>query len=134
MPWFLSRHNQTIKRGIKMENRINWSDQDWAKHLGIEVKDLPRVRNFINDNYDVATVRNQFTNKYSVALYKYHKSPSGFKTLQLMATANQEFAESAQAVKYANEQFLSKLEMTDLWAKSLNMPKRALQLLSIRER
>lgn len=117
-----------------MGNRINWSDQDWAKHLGIEVKDLQRVRNFIQDNYDVTIVRNQNTNKYTVALYKYHKSPSGFKTLQLMATANQEFVESAKAAKYANEQFLSKLEMTDLWAKSLNIPKRALQLLSIRER
>ena len=117
-----------------MENRINWSDSDWAKHLGIEERELKRVRNFVNENYDVATVRNQFTKKYSVALYKYHVSPSGFKTLQLMATANQEFAEAAQAVKYANENFLSKLEMTEDWAKSVNMPKRALQLLSIRER
>ena len=117
-----------------MENRINWSDQDWAKHLGIEVKDLPRVRDFVNDNYYVTTVRNQITNKYSVALYKYHKSPSGFKTLQLVATANKEFAESAQAVKYANENFLSTLEITDAWTQSLNIPKRALQLLSIRER
>ena len=117
-----------------MENRINWSDQDWAKHLGIEVKDLPRVRNFVNDNYDVTTVRNQITNKYSVALYKYHTSQSGFKTLQLMATASKEFPESAQAIKFANENFLSTLEMDDNWAKSVNMPKRALQLLSIRER
>ena len=117
-----------------MENRINWSDEQWASHLGIETKDLPRVRNFIDENYSATIVRNKNTNNFTVALYKYHVAPSGFKTLQLMATATKDFPDSAKATYYANSEFLPNLELSDFFEKSLKMPKRALQLLSIRER
>lgn len=117
-----------------MENRINWSDEQWASHLGIEPKDLPRVRDFMNENYSAAIVRNKNTNNFTVALYKYHVAPSGFKTLQLMATATKDFPDSAKATYYANNEFFPSLEMNDFWDKSLKIPKRAFQLLSIRER
>lgn len=117
-----------------MESRINWSDKQWAEHLGIETKDLPRVREFVKENYETAIVRNTDTNKFTVALYKYHVSPSGFKTLHLIATGVKDYLNSPDAVRYANTEFFPGLELADFWVKSLKMPKRALQLLSIRER
>ena len=70
-----------IIRGIKVENRINWSDQQWAKHLDIAVTDVRRVRNYIQENYHAEITRNTETNKFAVTLYKYNISRSGFKVL-----------------------------------------------------
>ena len=118
-----------------MEDRINWSDEQWAVHLGIPVTTLSHTRNSVDDQYLVNVVRSTMNaNLFTVALYKRNTMPSGIKTLQLIATAPKEFPESFEARKYANNEFLPSLEMTDDWARMARLPKRALQLLSIRER
>ena len=118
-----------------MQDRINWSDEQWATHLEIPVTQLSRIRNSVDEQYLAEIVRSTVNAKnFTVALYKRNTALSGIKTLQLIATAPKEFSESFEARMYANNEFLPSLEMTADWAKIAKLPKRALQLLSIRER
>ena len=118
-----------------MEDRINWSDEQWAEHLGIPVTQLFYTRNSIKEQYAVDIVRNdQNKNIFTVALYQIRTSPSGFTTRQCIATAPKEHSDSVAARNYANKEFLPALEMSDTWVKTTHLPKRALQLLSVMER
>ena len=114
--------------------RLTWTDENWANHLGCPVKDIPSIRKYLDNNYVVAIERNKFTGKYSLAMYRYDVAPSGARRLQLLLSDDKHGSvDVKQAIHDANN-VISKLELTDFWSKALNVPKRALQMLLIRER
>ncbi len=117
-----------------MSSRVNWTDTQWAMHFGMNVKNVPMIRNVIAESYSAAIVKNTKTAKYAVAVYRYEITPSGFKRPILMVTSKQDFDKSDDAVKYANETFLPNLELTQYWAHALGVPYKALQMLYIKER
>lgn len=117
-----------------MKPRINWTDQQWAMYLDVNIKNLPRIRNLVNENYSAMIVIDKKTSNRAVAIYRYEITPSGFKRPILMATSKKTFNETDDAVKYANEEFLPNLVLTEYWSRTLGVPDRALQMLSIKER
>jgi len=117
-----------------MASCINWTDQQWAMHFGMSVKNIPMIRRFVTEHYTATIVKHKETSKYFVAVYKYDISPSGFKRPILMVTSKEGFDKSDEAVTYANEQFLPGLRLTEFWAKAFGVPEKALQMLFVKER
>jgi len=102
--------------------------------LGMDIRNVPMIRKIITENYSATIVKNKKTSKLTIGIYKYEITPSGFKRPFLLVTAKQDFEKTQDAVKYANEQFLPGLELTEYWAKSFGVPSRALQMLCVKER
>ena len=117
-----------------MQSRIEWTDEQWAKHLGTSVEKIPQIREIINDAYAAAVVRNGRSGKMAVAVYTYEITPSGFKRPLLSVTSNKEFEQPSAAIKYANEEFLPKLTLSKYVVSSLKVPAAAIQMLSIKGR
>ena len=117
-----------------MSSCANWTDMQWATHFGLSVKNVPLIRNIIENRYSAAIEKNTQTALYVVAVYRYEMTPSGFKRPILMVTSKKCFSKPHDAVKYANEQFLPALELTEYWSRELGVPAKALQLLNIKER
>ncbi len=118
---------------LQSKNRLDWNDADWAAYLGCSVRQVATYRVELDKYYIPTIERNRKSGKYSFALYRYHVSPSGFKRLQLLVSDSRAFDDAAKATKIANE-IISNWELSDTWAKTLHMPKKAIQMLLIREK
>jgi len=125
-----------IKSLVRCKPRLEWTNLEWANHLECPIQEISSIRKFLNDNYVMAIERNRKTGRYSFAMYIYHNAPSGAKDLHLMLSADDEkhtFVNPMDALRDANN-IISSLEFSDFWAKTLNVPKRALQMMLIREK
>ena len=119
---------------VKPKSRFEWTSLDWASYLGCSVHEIPSIMKFLGNTYVTAIERHKVTGRYSFAMYKYHTAPSGAKDLHLMLSDDKHsFPNITDALCYANN-IISTLEFTDFWAKMLNVPKRSLQMLLIREK
>ena len=117
----------------RQKSRLEWTDENWADYLGCPVKEIPSIREFLNETYVTAIERNKITGRYSFAMYKYDSAPSGHKRLQLMLSDDKHsFTNIIDAVRDANN-VISTLELSDFWADALNVPKRALQMMLVRQ-
>ena len=113
--------------------RLDWQDVDWAKYLGCSVQQVQEYKEFLNNNFVPVIEHDKKNNRYSFAMYRYHTHPSGHKSLQLMSTRDVGFATRAEAIDDANS-IISCMEFTAFWEKMYNMPKRAIQMMLIREK
>ena len=115
-----------------MENRINWSEPQWANHLGTTVQELPQIRRCISDNYGIEIARNSETGKYVGRIIEYQRSLHDFFTLtKVVSTAPKEFAESEKAIEYTKNEFLANLVIPGFRFKGGNLPAGAFQLLAV---
>ena len=115
-----------------MENRINWSEPQWAQHLGTTVQEMPYIRRCISDNYGVEIARNTNTGKYVGRIIEYQKSLHNFFTLtKVISTAPMEFSEPDKAREYTKNEFLAHLVIPGFKFKGGKLPAGAFQLLAI---
>lgn len=121
------------KKDWRKESRLTWTDENWASYLDCPVKDIPSIRKFLDDNYVVAIERNKITGKYSFAMYRYDVAPSGVRRLQLFLSDDKHSSSDIKKAMHDANNIIATLELTDFWVKALNIPKRALQMLLIRE-
>ena len=105
-----------------------WSDLDWANHLGCPVTEIPSIRDYMYKNHSSLIATDTKTGQRYVRIYRHEITPSGFiRPMQIYASELMQ----PDFVKEANDK-ISGLEMNDFWAKAWNVPKSALQLLWIR--
>ena len=122
-----------MAQGIILENREMWSDKEWASYLNCPVEKIAEYRKILNDNFVLGVEQNKETKKYSFVSYKWHIHPSGHRSSQLWLTDDlHRFDTFSQAAQYANQNIISKLQLTDFWAKQYNIPSKALQMMLIR--
>ena len=114
--------------------QLNWTDKQWAAHLGCDVPRVQKIRKFILDNYFVGVGQIAGTTRYSCGLYRIDCAPSGFPRFYVVQSLNKDFETSAAATKYANEKFIPNLELLPSMAKIANVPARALQMLHVQEK
>ena len=118
---------------VRQKPRLQWTDLDWANYLQCTVQEIPDIKDFLDKNYVMAVERNKMTGRYSFTMYKYHTAPSGNQSLQLLLSDDKHsFVNIMDAVRDANN-IISTLELSDFWARALNVPKQALQMMLIRE-
>ena len=117
-----------------MTARIKWTDDQWAKYLGVNVKDIEKIRNTVNQHYESTIVKNQKTGMHAVAIYRYDITPSGYKRPILVVTSNKEYQNAEDAVKFANDTFLPNLKLSQAWARAYEIPTKSIQMLYVKER
>lgn len=113
-------------------NRLQWTDKDWATYLGCPIDKIQEYKNILDKNYLMAIERDKNSGKYFMAVYRYDIAPSGFQRLQLLLSGNKRFDNVVNALQDANR-IISHMELNDFYAKQLNMPKQAIQMMLIRE-
>ena len=117
---------------VSLKSREYWSDKDWANYLDCPVEKIAEYKKILNDNFVLGIEQNKETKLYSFVSYKWHIHPSGHKSSQLWLTDDlHRFDTYSQAAQYANQNIISKLQLTDSWAKIYNIPSKALQMMLI---
>ena len=115
-------------------SRLEWKDTDWARYLDCSVQKIPEFRKVLSENYVTAVGQDKKTNLYSFVLYRYDFSIAGTKRVRLLLSDDKnKFNDFGHAVQHANN-IISTLELSDIWAEALNVPKRAIQMMLIREK
>lgn len=118
---------------MSLKSREYWSDKDWANYFGCPVEKIAEYRKTLYDNFVLGVEQNKETKQYSFVSYKWHIHPSGHKSMQLWLTDDlHRFATYDQATQFANQNIISKLQLTDFWAELYNIPSKALQMMLIR--
>ena len=114
---------------VKQNSRQNWSDLDWANYLNCPITEIPSIKNYMQENYSSLISTNMHNGKRFVRLYRHEITPSeSIRPIQIYSAE----LHTPNFVREANDK-ISTLELTDFWAKALNVPKRALQMMLIRE-
>ena len=118
---------------VQQKPRLKWTDLDWATYLDCPVQEIPSIKKFLDDTFVMSIARQKSTGRYCFAMYKYDFAPSGATRLQLIKSGNNSFSNIMYALHDANNNIISKMELTDFWAKTYNVPRRALQMMLIHE-
>ena len=113
---------------MKTTPREKWSDLDWANHLGCPITEVSSIRDYMYKNNSSLIATDTKTGKRYVRVYRHEITPSeSIRPIQIYASE----LTQPDFIREANDK-ISGLEMNDFWAKALNVPKSALQLLRIR--
>lgn len=115
-------------------NRDTWLDIDWAVYLGCSVKKVREYREILSKIFLTDISFHKTTGKYAFCLYKYHKHPSGFESLQLVNSSNIEFDSVEEARNHANTNIIPKLMLNKFRAKQIGVNAKAIQMMLIREK
>jgi hypothetical protein len=114
--------------------QLTWTDKQWATYLGCPVQEVSKIRVFIKENFFPLIAQDTTTGEYNFVMTRMHESMSGTKSVIQMMSSMQKFSTSESAAKHANNEIIPVLEFTHVWAQSLGVPERALQMLHIKER
>ena len=117
-----------------LKNRLEWNDKDWAKYLNCPVSKIPEYRKALSEMFLPVIEQNKLDGLYYFAMYKYHISIAGTKSLQLYLTKDKPGFKTVQEAVEDGNKAISTFEFTDFWAKMYEMPKQALQMLLIKPR
>jgi len=121
-------------QGQTMEDRINWSDQDWAKYLNCPVEKIPEYRKALSANIVMEV---HFCNANERYEFRIFKKVIGSKGRKIKSPVLLDWVhahhDKAQVVRCANE-MISSLELKDEVAKKFNVPAKSVQMMLIRER
>lgn len=113
------------------ENRLKWTDVDWARHLGCSAKIVVESRKWLESNIFANVNIDPKTETYGIEVSKRHDTPSGaFRTIPIM-TIRTTYKTADDCIKYANEKFIPTLELTRFWAQTYGVPQRTLQMLRV---
>jgi hypothetical protein len=114
--------------------QLNWTDEQWAAHLGCAVRRIPFIRRIICANFFPCIVKNEENGRYLFCMTRKYYAPSGAERVKEFFTYDKEFNSSESAIKYANQEILPGLKLTPFGARAMNVPVGALQMLHISER
>ena len=114
--------------------QLNWTDEQWATHLGCVARRIPCIRKIICANFCPGIYQNKENGKFSFYVTKKYYATSGTERFKLFLTSDKEFESSERAIKYANQEILPCLKLTPFGARAMNVPEGALQMLHISER
>lgn len=117
-----------------LKNRMEWNDKDWAKHLNCHVSKIPEYRKALTEMFLPVIEQNRLDGLYYFAMYRYHISMAGTKSLQLFLTKDAPGFKTKQEAIDDGNKVISTLEFTDFWAKIYEMPKKVLQMMLIKQR
>lgn len=109
-------------------DRLYWTDENWAKYLRCPIKDVEEWRNILNANYDVCVELCKNDNMYHLRIY--YKGQG----LRLIAFSSQGFYSEQSAIMNANETIIPILSLNPLMSQKLGVPREALQMVLIKEK
>ena len=114
--------------------QLTWTDKQWAAHLGCPVQEVPSIRAYVYANFFPVIEQNNDTKEYNFLVTSMSTSMAGTRRVMPMVSDDKVFADFKTAVQYANNEAIPKLELKKFWSDALYIPKRALQMLHIKEK
>ena len=114
--------------------QLNWTDKQWAAHLGCAVQEVQNIRAYVRANFFPVIEQNNDTKEYNFLMTKMSTSMAGTRRVMPMVSDKKLFSDFESARTHANNEVIPKLELTKFWSDALYIPKRALQMLHIKER
>ena len=112
--------------------QLNWTNEQWAAHLGCAVQRVPVIKAFVKENYFPGIATHSETGMHMFYMSRRNVSPSGAERIIPLLSSNKEFEDLSKAIRYANQEILPRLELTKAAADSIGIPARALQMLHIK--
>jgi len=114
-------------------DRLNWTDKDWAAYLGCPVEHIQKYRDRLEKDFVSRVDIKKSDGNYHYCLYTYRVNESGNKMLQPIYSSTTGFSSEKNAVDEANEKIIPILLLPEPYARKNNMPDKALQMLVIKE-
>lgn len=114
--------------------RLDWENKDWATYLGCSAKDIPVYKKVLKKNFVSCIERDEYTGRYSFALYRYNFVQFGRKKRRLILTSENTFKAPKDAIKDANSVIIPGLRLEASWADAWKIPEKAIQMMLIREK
>ncbi len=114
------------------ENRLKWTNEDWARFLGCSGPLVVKYRKMVNDNFYAYVGRHIDTKKYDFAIERRHDTPSGSPRFIPMLTTSRHFDTEHECRNWVQKTLIPSLELNDFYASLYKMPARALQLVKVR--
>jgi hypothetical protein len=113
--------------------QLDWTDKQWAAHLGCSVQEVPHIRTYVYANFFPVIEQDKDTKAYNFMMTRMSTSFAGTRRVILTVSDKKAFADVESARTHANNEVIPKLELTKFWSDALYIPKRALQMLHIKE-
>ena len=114
--------------------QLNWTDKQWAIQMNCPVQEIPSIRAYVHANFFPVIAKDKNTKAYNFIMTKMGTSMAGTRRVMPMISDKNVFSDFESARTHANNEVISKLELTKFWSGAYNIPQRALQMLHIKER
>ena len=114
--------------------QLNWTDKQWAIHMGCPVQEVPSIRTYVHANFFPVIEQDKDTKAFNFLMTEMATSIAGTRRVMPMVSDKKSFSDFESARTHANNEVIPKLELTKFWSDALYIPQRALQMLHIRER
>ncbi len=112
------------------ENRLNWTDVEWAKHLGCPTYMAEAYRKIVNDIYMLSIKFDIKSYTYRIHIERNYKTANGTEKRMTVASSTAVFRTAPQALIYAWKNFIPSLELRQYGNPEYELPPRAIQLLN----
>jgi hypothetical protein len=114
--------------------QLNWTDKQWAIHMGCPVQEVPSIRTYVHANFFPVIEQDKDTKAFNFLMTEMATSIAGTRRVMPKVSDEKSFSDFESARTHANNEVIPKLELTKFWSDALYIPQRALQMLHIRER
>lgn len=114
--------------------QLNWTDKDWAAHLGCAVQDVPKFKHYLEQNFFVGIWQEDDTKLKHAEIQVRRDTPSGNIRYVSMVTSPGFNISLEDMVEYTNNEFIPSLELRLVAAGLRGVPPKILQMLHIHEK
>ncbi len=114
--------------------QLKWTDKQWAEHLKCSATDLPRFKNYLQENFWLALWQERDSGLKYAQVQLLHPTPSGFPRYIPIATSKAGNMSTEQLIHYTNNVFVPSLELKPMVAEIHGVPCKILQMLHINEK
>ena len=114
--------------------QLNWTDKDWATHLGCVVQDVPRFKKYLAENFYLALWQERDTGLKYAEVRMVHNKPSGeFRSIPIV-TSNARDITLNDLIEQTNNTFVPSLVLKPHIATAHQVPAKLLQMLHIHQK
>lgn len=119
---------------VQQKPRLKWTDLDWANYLNCPIWRILEYKSVLHANFLFRVRLSKANDRYVYELFQKVDGPKGKKRYNfILADWFYQFKDEAEEIRVANE-FVSGLSFKDEVADNLCLPKRAIQMMLIREK
>ncbi|MBP3397968.1 MAG: hypothetical protein J6K82_03490 [Alphaproteobacteria bacterium] len=112
--------------------QLKWTDKQWAVHLGCAVQDVPKFKQYLEENFCLSLWQERDSSLKYAEIQCRHNTPSGFVRYVSIATSRAFEMPLDKMVEYTNTVFVPSLELQSGVAKLRGIPQKILQMLHIK--
>ena len=111
--------------------QLNWTDKEWAAHLGCAATDIPRFKKYLTENFYLALWQEKGTGLKYAEVRMMHNTPSGaFRSIPIV-TSNARDITLDDLIEQTNNTFVPSLVLKPHIATAHQVPAKLLQMLHI---